>query len=54
MSKSKKNAKSSSKNNQTNTQNCENNMSYAADKKSGSAADCHNDQPQSKNESNCQ
>lgn len=53
MSKSKKNTKSSSKSNQNNAQNCENNMSYATDKQSGSAADCHKDQPQNKSESDC-
>ena len=55
MSKSKKNTKNSgSQNKQNSTQSCENNMSYATDKKTGSASDCHHDRSQNKNESNCQ
>ena len=53
MSKSKKNAKNNSQNTQKSTQNCENNMSYATDKQSGSATDCHDKQSQNKSESNC-
>ena len=53
MSKSKKNAKNNARNQQNGAQNCENNMSYATDKKPDHAADCHEDQAQNKNESNC-
>lgn len=53
MSKSKKNAKNSSAQNNS-TQNCENNMNYAADKKSEHMTDCHDGKAQDKNESNCQ
>ena len=52
MSKSKKNAK----NNRTDgTQNAQNNMSYAQDKKNGSdATNCDNNKTENKNETNCQ
>ena len=49
MSKSKKNTK----NDQHNTKDCNNNMSYAQDKKSDKTSDCHNDKAQNKSESNC-
>lgn len=50
MSKSKKNTKNDMQNN---AKDCENNMSYAQDKKTDSASDCHNDKAQNKSESNC-
>ena len=50
MSKSKKNT---SNNQQNNAKDCENNMSYAQDKKSEKTSDCHNDKAQNKSESNC-
>lgn len=54
MSKSKKNTKNSGAQDcRNNAQNCENNMSYATDKQSDKATDCHNDRAQNKNESNC-
>lgn len=54
MSKSKKNTKNNSSQKQNDTQNYENNMNYATDKQSGNATDCHDNQSQNKNESNCQ